>query len=203
MQRSSREWALAPFTRGSMRRGDPAPTKQDTNAESDWGNKMIQSVKFNSQWTTRLGESLVMEVLKDLGHNVFKPDKRENKKPDLETDEFVVEVKTRTWTTSGTAGEKVLGVPYKYADVPTLWGKPLLIVCVAYQEWELTHGNTQIFGTRVSPEQKMLLDLWKRMRIHFIPFSKIVNGHIKDLTAYIQDEHSQVGGWKETDTKQT
>ena len=46
----------------------------------------------------------------------------------------MVEVKSRSWCTTGTAGEKVR-VPYKYADIPNLYNKPLMIVCVAYQEW--------------------------------------------------------------------
>ena len=59
--------------------------------------------------------------------------------PDWETEDAIWEVKTRNWSVPGTAGEKILGVPYKYSDVPELYGKPLKIVCVAYQEWECTH----------------------------------------------------------------
>ena len=195
------DWALAPITSGSLRREDPTPSEHDKKTEKDWGNEMIQKQKQKQtgNWTTLLGERLVKITLEAHGHHVFKPPKRDNKCPDWETDDFVVEVKTSNWTISGTAGEKVLGVPYKYANVPSLWNKPLIVVCVAYQEWELTHGNTQIFGERVSPEQRMLINLWKRMNIHFIPFSKLINGDIKDLKHYIQDEQcSQVGGWKET-----
>jgi len=191
-------WALNPITNGSLRREDPTPTDKDKDEEKEWGNKVSLRQTPTGNWTSQLGENLVKLALESRGYNVFRPKKREHKAPDLETDEFVVEVKTSNWTISGTAGEKVLGVPYKYATVPSLWGKPLIIVCVAYQEWELTYGNTQIFGTAISPEQKMLLDLWKKNNLHFVPFSKLVNGSIKDLTSYIKDEHSKVGGGEET-----
>lgn len=57
-------------------------------------------------------------------------------KPDLECDDYVYEIKSRTYSTSGTAGEKILGVPLKYSEVPILYGKPLKIILVAYQEQE-------------------------------------------------------------------
>jgi len=192
------DWVIAPITSDSLRREDPPPGEKDKTEERNWGNEMIQRQKHTGNWTTLLGEHLVRIILETHGHRVFKPPKREHKAPDWETDDLVVEVKASNWTISGTAGEKVLGVPYKYANVPTLWNKPLVIICVAYQEWELTHGNTQIFGTGVSPEQQMFIDLWKKMNIHFIPCSKLINGDIKDLTAYIKDEHSKVGGGKTT-----
>jgi hypothetical protein len=50
-----------------------------------------------------------------------------------------------------------------------------------------------------SPPKKLSKPyLWKKMNIHFVPFSKLVNGSIKDLTSYIKDEHSKVGGGEET-----
>ena len=42
----------------------------------------------------------------------------------------------------GNSREKVFGTMYKYSDLPQIYGKPLYIVCVAYQEWELSYGNT-------------------------------------------------------------
>ena len=94
--------------------------------------------------------------------------------PDWETDKYIYEVKTRNWTTSGTAGEKVLGVMYKYSEIPELYGKPLKIVCVAYQEHELTYGNTKIFG-EVCSSKKKFLDLAKSMDIEYIKFSDLVS----------------------------
>ena len=38
----------------------------------------------------------------------------------------------------------------KYQNVPELYGKPLKIVCVAYQEEELTNGKTKYFGNNIT-----------------------------------------------------
>ena len=101
----------------------------------------------------------------------------------------MVEVKSRTWCTTGTAGEKVLGVPYKYADVPNLYNKPLMIVCVAYQEWELTHGTTRVFGD-VPPRQQRLLDIYaNEMDITFMKFS--------DLVTQMREKQDKQSGQKE------
>ena len=35
---------------------------------------------------------------------------------------------------------------YKYSDIPIIYNKPLKIICIAYQEYELTHCNIKIFG---------------------------------------------------------
>jgi len=193
------DWALAPVTAGSLRKEDPSPTDKDKREERQWGNLNAMTSRETGNWTTLLGENFVKHLLESRGYNVWRPEKKESKCPDWETDDFVVEVKTSNWTISGTAGEKVLGVPYKYSAVPRLWGKPLIVVCVAYQEWELTHGNTQIFGKNITPEQKMMLAMWRKiMNIHFIPISKLINGGIKNITAYISNEHSKVGGREET-----
>ena len=83
--------------------------------------------------------------------------------PDIETDDFVYEVKGQRYFMGGTASEKVLGVPYKYADIPEIYGKPLKIVCVAYQEWISSYGKNgqRVFGDIESSNRRSQLDLWK------------------------------------------
>lgn len=139
--------------------------------EKEWGNKKINETN-NNQWTTKLGEGLVKWQLEQLGYKVTKPCKKEIYKPDWETDEFIVEVKTRNWSTTGTAGEKVLGCPLKYADIPLLYGKPLVIVCVAYQEYELTHGHTQIFN-KLTGNKLKILHFFESLKIHYVKFSEL------------------------------
>jgi hypothetical protein len=141
--------------------------------EKEWGNKIIGQTN-NSQWTTLLGENLVHDILQRNGENPWKPKEIEGYRLDWETDKNIYEVKTRNWTTSGTAGEKVLGTMYKYSDIPKIINKPLKIVCVAYQEYELTHGTTKIFGD-VSETKKEFLDLATRLNIEYIKFSDLVN----------------------------
>ena len=167
-------WALTPYENGltTLERIPKSLREQASVSERKWGNKMIGATN-NGQWTTKLGESLVKETLERLGETVRRPQTMNHYSPDWETDTCMYEVKTRNWTTSGTAGEKVLGTMYKYASVPRLYGKPLKIVCVGYQQWELENGNTKIFK-EVQPEQQAFLDLAKSLNIEYVKFSDLV-----------------------------
>jgi len=141
--------------------------------EKEWGNKMINKTDCK-QWTTLLGENLVKDILIMNGENPRKPETKNNFRPDWETDDYIYEVKTSSWEVDGTAGEKVLGTWIKYQDIPILYKKPLRIVCVAYQEWELTHGKTKYFGEKVSEKTKQVLELCKSWNIEYIKFSDLV-----------------------------
>jgi hypothetical protein len=141
--------------------------------EKEWGNKMINKTDCK-QWTTLLGENLVKDVLIMNGENPRKPETKNNFRPDWETDDYIYEVKTSSWEVDGTAGEKVLGTWIKYQDIPILYKKPLRIVCVAYQEWELTNGKTNYFGEKVSEKTKQVLELCKSWNIEYIKFSDLV-----------------------------
>lgn len=142
--------------------------------EKKWGNTMIGQTN-NGQWTTKLGENLVYNILKLRGENPKKIKKKGGFQPDWETDEYIYEVKTSNWMVSGTAGEKVLGTWIKYQDIPELYGKPLRIVCVAYQEYELEYGKTKYFGENVTQKTKQILDLASKFGIEYIKFSDLVS----------------------------
>ena len=142
------------------------------NEERLWGNKMIRQLD-NGQWTTMLGEGLVFDVLTLLGQNPRKPTPKGGFLPDWETDDYIYEVKTSNWWVTGTAGEKVLGTFIKYKDIPELYGKPLKIVCVAYQEYELTHGKTKYFG-EIDEKIQEVLKMAKSWNIEYVKFSDLV-----------------------------
>ncbi len=131
--------------------------------------------KKNDQWTTLLGENLVHHVLYILGENPKKADKKQGFQPDRCTDSRIIEVKTRNWTTGGTAGEKVYGTWMKYQDIPELYGKPLHIVCVAFQEHELEFGKLKFFGDNVSSKTKEILNISKTWNIEYIKFSDLIS----------------------------
>jgi hypothetical protein len=150
------------------------PLINDTAKEKVWGNMIIGYENATSQWTTKLGEYFVEELLYKLGYNVRQCKKIGHYNPDRETDEYIVEVKTRNWTTTGTAGEKVYGTPLKYAGIPKATGKPLLIVCVAFQEYEFTYGNTPVFGSTVHEDQQEFLDFYRSKNIYYIPCSYLI-----------------------------
>jgi len=171
------KWCISnPFI-GKSNLSKKQENERMNKAEKNWGNLLIGRGPENqtSQWTTILGESIVAEILSSQGHTVNRPKNINGYKPDWEIEDAIIEVKTRNWTTPGTAGEKVFGVPYKYAEIPKLYGKPLKIVCVAYQEYELTHGKTRVFGEDISTEKKEMLAFWKERGIEFVKFSDIIN----------------------------
>ena len=135
----------------------------------------------------KLGELLVSETLRkrDVGVESITSaaalvNSVGNKQiPDFLTDNYIVEVKTSTWCTGGTAGEKVLAVPYKYAELPELYQRPLIIVGVAFQEWQMSNQrDMQVFGENVPNVRREMLDLWKKQNIHYVKFSDIVNGTV-------------------------
>ena len=172
-------WALTPYPNGlaSIFNRTPTQTKDQIRAQAKrdeklWGNNMIGQ-NNNPNWTTTLGETLVFDVLQQLGRNPRRPQIINGYHPDWETDDCIYEVKTRNWTTSGTAGEKVFGTMYKYSDIPTLYKKPLKIVCVAYQEYELTHCNTRIFAD-LSDTKRAFIELARSLNIEYIRFSDLV-----------------------------
>ena len=148
--------------------------KEAEKKEKEWGNSMIGQ-NNNGQWTTLLGEKLVFDVLKLRGENPKKVDIKGGFKPDWETDEFIYEVKTSNWCVSGTAGEKVLGTWIKYQTIQELYGKPLRIVCVAYQEYELEYGKTVYFGENMTQKTKDALALAKSWGTEYIRFSDLVS----------------------------
>ena len=151
--------------------------------EKLWGNK-IMGTKNNNQWTTKLCEDLVKEALEMLGrknvrHTEQKKSTLRNKKysPDLECDNYVYEVKGRNWTTTGTAGEKILGVPLKYGEVPRLYEKPLQIILVGYQEYEAREGfafGDLLDSDEQTDELKNSLAFCKKNNIEYIGFTDIL-----------------------------
>lgn len=151
--------------------------------EKKWGNK-IMGTKGGKQWTTRLCQDLVMEALIKLGRKnvkatTAKKSSLRDKKydPDLECDNYVYEVKGRSWCTPGTAGEKILGVPLKYGELPRLYKKPLQIILVGYQEYEAREKFA--FGDLLdknnqTPELQESLAFYKEQEIEYVAFTDIL-----------------------------
>jgi len=167
------KWATVPFENGMTYRNNSVSIRKTAQLkEKDFGCSIIN--KSTGNWSSILGEKLVFNVLQRLEKNPRKPIIKNNYCPDLETDDYIYEIKTRNWTTSGTAGEKVLGTMYKYSDIPLIYKKPLKIVCVAYQEYELSNGTTKIFGD-VSDSKKLFLKLANDLNINYVKFSDLIS----------------------------
>jgi hypothetical protein len=170
-------WALTKPDKIVKREGTTIKKQQiiEIKREKEWGNRMINQSN-NGQWTTLLGEGLVYDVLTLKGENPRKVEKKLGFEPDWETDNYMYEVKTSNWNVSGTAGEKVIGTFIKYQNIPEIYGKPLRIVCVANQEYELEFGKTPYFGDNVTEKTKKLLEIAKAWNIEYIRFSDLVSG---------------------------
>jgi len=173
-------WALNSNTESNLKNTTSNGKLKDANTyEKESAHRMIEtfgwSVKKNSsQWTTCFGENLVKVVFQViLNMKTWRPRKIRGFKPDWETDDFIIEVKSRNWTTHGTIGEKVLGTPYKYSEIPKLYGKPLLIILVAYQEFECFNGKLDMFEPKCEIKNE-ILNLYKKHNIYYIKFSDLI-----------------------------
>ncbi len=178
------QWCYEGITKISLKNTEnEKKLKESKKIEKDWGNKVIHTLE-GKQWTTVLCQDLVMEALIKLGRkNVRKTEQKKSslrdKKydPDLECDNYVYEVKGRSWCTPGTAGEKILGVPLKYGELPRLYKKPLQIILVGYQEYEAREKFA--FGDLLdknnqTPELKESLAFYKEHEIEYIAFTDIL-----------------------------
>jgi len=157
--------------------------EQSKAVEDKWGQSIIGSDGGN-QWTTKLCQDLVMEALIRLGRKNVKKAvshqssvRSKNYEPDIESDEYVYQVKGRNWSVSGTAGEKILGVPLKYGEVPRLYKKPLQIILVGYQEFEakkvFAFGNL-LDENNQTKELKESLAFYKKHDIEYVAFTDIL-----------------------------
>ena len=146
--------------------------------EDAWGREIFKlrrkDLKLDKQWTGKFGEHICEEIYLLLGKVTSIPPSRQGHKPDLEVDDAIIEVKTQTFYTTGTAGEKILGCPFKYCEVPDLWGKPLKIICLGGAEkvCRSTYGNLP--GEKCSPQKKELLDYFKVRGIEYIGATDIL-----------------------------
>jgi hypothetical protein len=178
------QWCYEGITDVSLRNTESEKSlKRSKEIEKVWGNEVMET-KDGKQWTTTLCQNLVMEALIELGRKhvkvtTAKKSSLRNKKydPDLECDDFVYEVKGRSWCTPGTAGEKILGVPLKYGELPRLYGKPLQIILVGYQEYEAREKFA--FGDLLDPKNQTpelheSLAFYKEQEIEYVAFTDIL-----------------------------
>ncbi len=176
-------WCYEPITEVSLvNSSNTDQLKEANNFERDWARSVIGGE--GNQWTTMLCQDLVMEALVSLGRKNVRSTtsmrssvRDKSYSPDLECDEYVYEVKGRSWSTTGTAGEKILGVPLKYGELPRLYHKPLQIILVGYQEHEAKEGFA--FGDLLdknnqTPELQESLAFYKEQKIEYVGFTDIL-----------------------------
>ena len=146
--------------------------------EDKWGQETLKKkrpdLKLDKQWTNKFGEHLVEEFNYILGKEVTKPVNKEHYQPDCEVDDAILEAKAQTFYTSGTAGEKILGCPFKYAEIPELYSKPLKIICMGGAERICREQYGNLPGAKCSPQKKKFLDFFKDNNIEYIGATDIL-----------------------------
>jgi len=140
--------------------------------EDTWGQTVLRTrrpdLKLDKQWTNKFGEHLWEEIMMLEGKKPSKPEKKVNYQPDGETDDAIWEVKAGTFYTSGTAGEKILGCPFKYAEIPDLHGKPLQILCMGGAERQCREQYGNLPGAKCTPQKKRFLDFFHENKIQYV-----------------------------------
>lgn len=146
--------------------------------EDKWGRNVLKlrrpDLKLDKQWTNKFGEHICEELFTILGKNVTKPVKQMNYQPDSETDDAILEAKTGTYFTDGTAGEKILGCPFKYAEIPELYHKPLKIVCMGGAEKVCRESYGNLPGAKCSKQKRKFLDFFREQQIEYIAATDIL-----------------------------
>lgn len=146
--------------------------------ETAWGKAVVGC--NTTQWTTQVGEGILCDILLLQGQfprrvSAKKASNGKNLCPDWETETALYENKARTYTVTGTAGEKILGVPMKYCECKRLYGKPLYIVCMAFQEIE-AEDTFMLFDPHSKELQDTLTDYDKRLSIRYVKATDMLLG---------------------------
>lgn len=82
---------------------------------------VLPELKSKKQWTNAFSESIMKEVGILLKEPLSKPEAKNHLQPDFETKIDIIEVKSGTFFTNGTAYEKIMGCAMKYGEVPRLY----------------------------------------------------------------------------------
>lgn len=150
--------------------------------EDNWGRLVMKNLRpdltLDKQWTKNFGEGICKEFYILRGKVVSKPANINNYEPDWEVDDVIIEAKTQTFYTDGTAGEKILGTPFKYAEIPDLYGKPLKIICLGGAEKVCRESYGNLTGPKSSTQKNMFLDFFRERGIEYIGASDIIKNLI-------------------------
>ena len=146
--------------------------------EDEWGQNTMKvrrpDLPLDKKWTNLFGEYICEEIYTLLGKTVVKPVKKDNKQPDLHTGDAILEAKTQTFYTSGTAGEKILGCPFKYAEIVELYGKPLKILCMGGAEKVFRESYGNLPGPKCTPQKIKYLTFYREEGIEYVGASDLL-----------------------------
>jgi hypothetical protein len=160
---------------------------KDTEAlkllEDKWGQDILKKrrpdLKLDKQWTNKFGEHICEELCILQNKVPIKPKAINHYQPDLEVEDYICEAKAQTYFTTGTAGEKILGTAFKYAEIPRLYNKPLKIICIGGAEKCCREQYGNLEGKQTSDEKKAFLEFYKSMNIIYVGASDILKGLVQ------------------------
>lgn len=143
--------------------------------ERTWGIHLLRTIRpestTESNWG-EVGEEIVRELLLVEGQTATKPTVLAEKyELDWETTTHMIEAKSQGHHMTGTADEKIFGVPFKYADVPDLYKKPVLVVLVGGAE--VKARNRQLLDP-IKESKKRHVAFWLAEGFSFIGGSQIL-----------------------------
>lgn len=148
------------------------------NLEDIWGRSILKQIrpdlKLDKQWTNKFGEYICFEIFILSGKKINVPIKKHHYLPDAEIEEAIIEVKTGTYNTKGTAFEKILGCPFKYAEIPDLYGKELQILCIGGAEKFCKEQYGNFPGAKCCAQKKKFLDFFRENRIEYIAATDLI-----------------------------
>ena len=148
-------------------------SKERLKQEDNWGNEIFNSTfkTDKNQWTTKFSETFVKEVISKLyNEQPQRALKLNNLQPDLETNNFIIEVKFQKYFSTGTAWEKVLGVPLKYSGYPNPKNKKFIIVCCGQIE-VLMRKKIKMFNKK----QNKIIEFYKENGFEYVFFTDLLN----------------------------
>ena len=145
-----------------------------------WSQTYSKKALPETQWTNAFGENIAGELLMLLETPSFKPQKIGCVQPDLETKDALWEVKTGTYYTEGTAHEKIYGVPFKYAEIPTLCNKPVRILCIGGVE-KRCRKDGFLEGPQCTGKKKEFLDYYRKNNIECLGATDILARLFRDV----------------------
>jgi len=153
-------------------------SKATMTEETRWGRSICKQygIQIKSHiWTGTFGEHLVYNALYAMDKFPVDIKEKNGYTPDFLTKDRVVEVKTSSYSGSNSNIYNVLATPYKYAEIPIEFGRPLDIVCVGSVEHMARHKFSLLPGpVYIDSNRNKIVEYYRSIGINYVGFSQII-----------------------------
>jgi hypothetical protein len=152
--------------------------KKTMAEETLWGKSICKQygIEIKSHiWTGTFGEHLVYNALYAMDKFPVDINAKNGYTPDFLTKDRVVEVKTSSFSSSNSNIYNVLATPFKYAEIPKDFGRPLDIVCVGFVEHVARHKYGLLSGqVYIDSNRNKIVEYYKTLGINYVGFSQML-----------------------------